>query len=278
MAGKSAKCPKCSKPLKIPSPKPKQGSTATKKPKPSPAKTPSKAPAAGTPEAGLAGGAFDDLFDDVGLTKKTGPTCPQCLKEIKPGTVICTACGYNFESGETLTEFDAKVDGPEFDNLYLQEAANNMVREDLMDSRRDKAAMPWWVIMSFLIGAATLCAAGVIIVDGKLGEPAPTTTFLGKLQAWPVFVTLGLTVLITGLAIVVFAHFSITAFGFGKSMGQGFACLFLPLLYSFVFGIMNWTDNKAPVKAIMMALVFIGVGIFLVVQGGGFNQVFAAFS
>jgi len=35
-----------------------------------------------------------------------------------------------------------------------------------MDLRRARAALPWWVLMSFLIGAMTLCAAGIVIVDG----------------------------------------------------------------------------------------------------------------
>ena len=187
--------------------------------------------------------------------------------------MVCVSCGLKFESGESLTGFNAQSTRPEFDNIYLQEASDNMVRDTVMDLRRDRASMPWWVIMSFLIGAVTLAAAGVVIVDGKFGEPAPEGEFIGKLQRLQVFTTLGLTVLVTGLANVLFAHLSITFFGFTKSIVQGLACFFLPILYSVPYGIMNWSENKAPVKAIMMASMFIGFGVFLIVRGDGFAKV-----
>lgn len=261
MAGKTGKCPKCKNPLKIPA-------AATQ------AKKPAAAPATAAPEIAP---KMDALFDEAGLKEQTGPTCPKCMQGISPGTVVCTNCGHNMETGESLVAFNAQVEGPEFDNMYLQEAANNMVRDKAMDSRRSKASMPWWVLMSFLIGAITLCCAGVVIVDGKFGTPSDPSTFIGKVQAWPVFTTLGLTALITGLAISIFAHLDICIFAFTRKIGQGFACFFLPVLYSLVYGIMNWTDNKAPIKAIMMAAVFIGLGVFLIIQGGGFNLVFDAF-
>ena len=260
-AGKSGKCPKCQKALKVPQPSAGKTQAAAK-------------PAAGGgPVAArpATGGKLDSLFDDVGLVQKAGPICSSCGADIKPGTVVCTSCGFNLETGQRLAGFEAERVGPEFDNLYLQEAADNMKRDTIMESRRDKAALPWWVLMSFLIGAMTLCAAGVIIIDGRFGEPAPTTTFIGRLQALPVSIVLGVTAGITGLAITVFAHLSICLFAFGKNAWHGVACFFLPLIFSVVYGIMNWTDNKAPVKAIMTAIVFIGIAVGLIVQGGGFG-------
>ncbi len=265
MAGKTGNCPKCKQAIKVPMPK-----------RPAAAQQKQPATAAGA-SAGPVSAGLDSLFEDAGLTKKAGPVCPSCGAEVKPGTVVCTSCGLNLESGEKLTGFDARSNGPEFDNAYLQEDADNMVRDLKMDDRRNKAAMPWWVLMSFLIGAITLCAAGVVIVDGKFGTPEPENTFLGKVQRWPVFTTLGLTAGITGLAITIFAHLNICIFAFTRNIGQGFACFFLPLIYSVIYGIMNWTDNKAPIKAIIMALVFIGLGSFLIVRGGGFQLVWDAF-
>ncbi len=266
-AGKSGKCPKCQKVLKVPSPKAASAAApATAKPAGKSANVKQAAPPA---QAGL----MDALFDDVGLKKQTGPTCPKCAKPIAAGAVVCTGCGLNFESGEQMRGFDVESTRPEFANPFLQEASDNMVRDSVMDLRRDRAAMPWWVIMSFLIGAITLCAAGVVIVDGQFGTPAEETTFLGKVQRLPVFCVLGLTACITGLAITTFAHLSITFFGFTKSIGQGLACMFLPLLYSIIYGIMNWSENKAPVKAIMTAMLFIGFGVFLIIQGGGFGTI-----
>ncbi|QDV23669.1 hypothetical protein [Aureliella helgolandensis] len=286
MAGKQGKCPKCKTSLKVPVPK-SQTAGAAKTASGSPAARPASKPPAGKPASRPAAsskpiaapaGLLDSLFDDAGLVEKRGPRCSNCSAEIKPGTVVCTACGTNLETGEKVSGYDlAEVKGPEFTNEHLQLASDNMIRNSAMDSRRDKAQMPWWVLMSFLIGAITLCAAGVIIVDGVFGEPASDTTFIGKIQRLPVFATLGITAGITGASILLFAHLSICAFAFGRSVVQALACFFLPFLYSTIYGIMNWTDNKAPVKAMMMAVAIISFGAFLIMQGGGFGKIQALF-
>lgn len=265
-AGKSGKCPKCQQEVRVPVPKSK----------PAAASAPAAA-RAGTASSESASG-LETLFDDAGLTQKRGPVCSTCGAAIKPGARVCTQCGWNFETGEQLAGFNVHAEKPEFDNLYLNEAAQNMRRELAMDDRREKSSMPWWVIMSFLIGAMTLCAAGVVIIDGLTGTPADPNTFIGKVQALPVFATLGTTALITGSAIVLFAHLSICMFAFARNAWQGVACFFLPLLYSIPFGIMSWKDNKAPIKAIMMALVFIGLGVFLIIRAGGFELLNNLFS
>lgn len=261
-AGKNGKCPKCQKVLKVPTPAAKAGASPPQSAaKPAPAK-------AAQPASQL-----DSLFDDVGLVQKSGPICPKCAADIKPGTKICTNCGTNLETGEQMQGFNVETQGPEFDNLYLQEAADNMRRELVMDDRRSKAAMPWWVLMSFLIGAITLCAAGVIIVDKFVGAEADPSTFIGRLQALPTAATLGATVGITGLAIAIFAHLSICIFAFGRNVWHGTACFFLPYLVSLPYGIMNWGDNKAPVKALITACILIGISVFMIVQwGGGFSR------
>ncbi len=293
-AGKSGKCPKCQATVKVPVPKATAPASAEAKDantaksaaaKPVSAKPAAVKPAAAKPamanktaagasaQPAAAVGVMDSLLEEAGLTRRKGPVCPKCAADIRPGAVVCVSCGLKFESGESLTGFNAQSSRPEFDNIYLQEASDNMVRDTVMDLRRDRASMPWWVIMSFLIGAVTLAAAGVVIVDGKFGEPAPEGEFIGKLQRLQVFTTLGLTVLVTGLANVLFAHLSITFFGFTKSVVQGLACFFFPIIYSVPYGIMNWGENKAPVKAIMMASLFIGFGVFLIVRGDGFAKV-----
>ena len=280
LAGKSGKCPKCQQVLKVPqataqsSPQTasaKAAAAGKQAAKPVAARTSASATAPRSAPNMTAG--LDSLFDEVGLQKKSGPTCPSCGTPFKQGAVVCVACGLNFSTGEKVVGFNAQNQRPEFENLYLQEAANNMRRDMAVEQRADNAKMPWWVVMSFLIGAMTLCAAGVIIVDGIVAEPAPEGTFIGKLQRLPVLVTLGSTAGITGIAIVLFAHLSICVFAFGRSAAHGAGCFLLPLLYSVPYGIANWTDNKAPVKAIVMALFFIGGAVFLILRGGGFSHV-----
>ncbi|MEM7478022.1 MAG: hypothetical protein AAF483_23805, partial [Planctomycetota bacterium] len=271
LAGKQGQCPKCKKSIKIPVPK---SGTA---PANSAAPVAPTVPAASAPVAAPANqdGKFASVLDDAGLTEQKGPTCPSCFSPIKPGTVVCTGCGMNFQSGEKVEGYDLVANAPEFDNLYLQEASENMKRDKLMDSRRDKAQMPWWVIMSFFIGAVTLCAAGVIIADGFNKENlASPDSFYGKLQTMPIMATLGMTGLLTGTSIIFFANMSILTFGFKQSVVQGLLCMFLPMIYSLVYGSMNWADCKSAVKAIILGAVLIGFGLIPVIQANAFNHLF----
>ena len=303
MAGKSGKCPKCQKPIQIPNLAAKQPSPQAAQVTPQasaqaagqrpPAQGPAAAKVAATkaapqavksaPTAVKSSAAaapvvaapqpnkMENLFEEAGLKRKTGPVCPKCGADIRPGTVMCVGCGLNFESGEQVLGFNFTVQGPEFKNEFLQEAATNMSRDVLMDVRRDKSGIPWWMIMSYLIGAITLSAAGIIIVDGRFNEPAAVGTFLGNLQRLPIFVVLGMTLIVTGQCIHIFAHLSIVIFAFTQNLGMGFGCLLVPF-FSYVYGIMHWADNKAAVKAIVTALITVGAGVGLVIAGGGFGS------
>lgn len=212
------------------------------------------------------------LLDEMGFVKKTGPTCSSCGADVRPGTVVCTSCGFNSQTEKRVVGYDAKIERPEFDNLYLQQAVENMQRDEVTEQRREKSSMPWWVLASFLIGIVVLCGAGVVLVDANFGEPAPAETRLGRIQRIPVLVVLGTTVGITGLALALFSHLNICTFAVQRKIIQGAACFFLPVFYSVPFGIMNWTDNKAPVKGFIMALLFIGAGVGLIIWGGGFSK------
>jgi uncharacterized Zn finger protein (UPF0148 family) len=281
-AGKSGKCPKCQKILQIPAAasaatvpaKPNAVAKATPSPAKSPAPTAPKAavtkPVAAAAAIAPVANKMDSLFEEAGLTKKTGPVCPKCGTAVRPGNVMCTNCGLNFESGETTLGFKAAIEQQEFQNEFLQEAATNMVRDVQMDQRREKAGLPWWMLMSYLIGAIFLALAGVVIVDGKFGTPSAEGTFIGKIQRLPIFVTLGVTAMVTGTCIHSFAHLSIVVFGFTKSWGKGFGCLLVPF-FSHVLAFMNWADNRQALAAIGMSIVTIGLGIFLIISGGGFD-------
>lgn len=284
LAGKRAKCPKCQGQIQIPH-KPADGAATRPGTK---SKGESAVVAKGQPKrvdkssgkrstATAVGGSNDSslmssLLDEVGLVQKTGPVCPSCGLSIRPGTVVCTSCGFHLETKKKMTGYDARIERPEFDNLHLQQAVNNMSRETEMDSRREKSAMPWWVLASFLIGAVILCGAGVVLVDANFGEPAPENTRLGRIQRVPVLVILGTTVGVTGLALALFAHLNICVFGFQKKLMHGIGCFFLPLIFSIPYGIKNWTSNKAPVKGLILAIVFISIGAGLIISGGGFDK------
>jgi len=292
LAGKSGKCPKCQKSIQIPNPAAKATQAATPTAAPavaaaakSTAKPATAKPAAALPAARAKAAApavqvasaqpinkFDNLLDDVGLTKKTGPACPKCSAPLRPGSVLCTACGLNFESGEQAISFESALASLEFRNEFLQDAASNMVRDTKMDERREKSGLPWWMIMSYLIGAVILCGAGVVIVDGRFNEPAAAGTFLGNIQRLPVFVVFGITAMVTGQCIHLFAHLSVVVFGFKQGIGPGFGCLLVPL-FSYIYAFMHWADNRQAIVAIGISILTMSAGIGLIIAGGGFGTI-----
>ncbi|MBX3422685.1 MAG: hypothetical protein KF752_14115 [Pirellulaceae bacterium] len=257
-AGKHGKCPKCQQTLRIPT----TGATESKVAKPTQA----------TPEISRL--QLDSVLDQMGIAKKTGPVCPECRSDLKPGVVVCVTCGFNLQTKQKISGYQAQAIRPEFDNLHLQQAVDNMKRDDMISSRVDKASLPWWAMASFLIGALILCGAGVVLVEANFGEIelAPEDTRWGKLQRLPVLVLLGGTAGITGVTLALFSHLNICSYGFQQKVKLGLACFFLPILFSVPYAIKHWTDNKAPVKGLLIASGFIAAGVAMILSGGGFGK------
>ena len=59
----------------------------------------------GWPSGWLGAAEMDQLFDDIGLKKQTGPMCPKCGGSISPTAALCTHCGFNLQTGEQAVGF-----------------------------------------------------------------------------------------------------------------------------------------------------------------------------
>ncbi len=284
LAGKTGKCPKCQAAIRIPAataaaPATTSSGAAAAKPaaaKPAAAKQPA-APAkaavaktAAAPAAPAPAIVSDDVFDEIGLKKKTGPTCPKCATPIVRNAAICTSCGLNFQTGEQLAGFNAQAEVEEFKNAFLKEAATNMSRDNLAEERHAKAGLPWWMLVSVLLGALCIGAAGVVLVDATFNEPAPVDTFLGKVQRQKFGVIAGVTFTMVGTLIALFADLSIVVFAFGKSTGKGIASLLVPP-YSFIYGCGTWADNKTGIYGLIMGGLLIGGGLWLTNYSGNID-------
>ncbi len=284
MAGKSGKCPKCQTMLKIPAaagaPAGQAAASSAAKPAAAAAKPVAKSVAKPAPKVAAAPApapapmnSMDDLFDEIGLTKKTGPVCPKCGGPIQRNAALCTSCGFNLQTGEQAIGFEARAEQEEFKNPFLQEAAHNMRLEVVSEERHAKAGMPWWMLVSFLLGAVCIGSAGIIIVDATMNEPEPEGTFLGNLQREKFGVVAGVTFAAVGNMISFFAHLSIVIFAFKKSTGTGFAALLIPF-YNFYFGIKTWADNKSGVYGLIIGGVVGAIGIWLNAYSGGVRGVY----
>lgn len=214
------------------------------------------------------GASIDSLFDEIGLKKKTGPTCPKCGGSITQGAALCTHCGFHLQTGEQAIGFQASIQKEEFQNPFLQEAADNMRRDILIGERQDKAGVPWWMLVSFLLGALCIGAAGIVIVDATFNEPAPPETLMGRVQRLPFGVVIGVTFAAVGILIGNFANLSIIVYAFRQSIGRGFAVWLIPF-YSVIYGCMTWADNKSGIIGMVVGIALAGAGIALAMSSGG---------
>lgn len=95
LAGKRVKCPKCSRPMKIPVPTGRQAH-----------QTPQQVGAGQVASHASPSTAYNpllDLLDEAGVESiSRGPACENCGAEIHPSAVVCVQCGYNMATGQML--------------------------------------------------------------------------------------------------------------------------------------------------------------------------------
>lgn len=255
MAGKQGKCPKCQQLLRIP---PASTSTATA----SSAPVPLPRPAPSVPDPGLA-----SLLEEAGVGKKAGATCPRCEAPVARGAVICTKCGLNFATGEKMKGHEANSAGG-FGNLYLDEAVENMKRDDKMGELHEKAGVPWYVIAMIFLMVLLGGAGAVIIVDAQLMGEQPPDTFIGRIQQYNLGMLLGIVVGISAWLLNLAAVIIVLIHAFSNSAVKGIMVMFVPF-YIFVYQIMNWDELKGSFFSIVVATILSGVAGGLMASGLG---------
>ena len=166
MAGKAVKCPGCGNVVRVP------GGGAAQ---------PAPAPAAPAPAAG---GGLGDLFDEEGFSDQVAAVCPACRKELAPGAVLCTKCGYNLETGEQFESH--KLAGVDIDmgEMALMKAESDLAEDKrLQQEMLSKAGLPWWglALVLFLIGSsvglAVITVNAMTREEGKEIDFDPVATF-----------------------------------------------------------------------------------------------------
>jgi len=185
LAGKTVKCPKCKKPLKIgaaagtPAKSGGQSAAAAKQPAAAKSAQPAKAvkvkPMPAESAAVLPVTSTESLFDEIGLQAAAAGTrpCPGCTEPMPLEAVICIKCGYNARIGRRMET--AKFGGGEGEGGHgsvtaaLMERAAQVLEEDVKeDIKKTSEGMPWWV---YLVGLAALVGfLGTMVVLGNLRE------------------------------------------------------------------------------------------------------------
>ncbi len=237
-AGKVGKCPKCQQPIKVPG-----GTASSGAAKPAVAKAPAAKPSQAKPSNAVPATAtsakLDQLFAQAGLNESKGPTCPSCAQPIIPNSAICINCGFHFERGEKIEGVKAVKQESEFDNLYLEEASRNIVRDQEAENRVKFAGAPWWVSLALVLGMCTVIFAGVTRIQAAdLGEFAAEGTILFAFQKMPWVTLLPFVGVLVSSMVVLMSWIAVAVGGFRENAAQGFLVLFIPF-YSIYYSIVN---------------------------------------
>ncbi|MEM9646347.1 MAG: hypothetical protein AAF989_15255 [Planctomycetota bacterium] len=223
MAGKTIKCPGCSKPIRVPGGKPKA------------------APAKPTSD-------LDDLFAEEGFDRQVAAACPACGKEMKAQEVLCTSCGFNKNSGERLVGH--QVDGVDVDmgTIQLRQAELSMQRDVAIQKKMHaKAGMPWYMLflVLFIIGSGSTLAVLTINAANREEELSfePMKLFLALVAS--IFIILG-----------AMAYISVIVHAFKSAVSTGFMVMLIPL-YILFYVFKSWRVNLKP---LCLAMIAFGIG------------------
>jgi hypothetical protein len=196
-------------------------------------------------------------LEEAGVGKKAGATCPRCEAPVARGAVLCTKCGLNFATGEKMKGHEANSAGS-FGNLYLDEAVENMKRDDKMGELHEKAGVPWYFIAIIFIMVLVGGAGAIIIVDAQLMDPQPPETFIGWVQQFKLGAMLGFVLAIASWLLNLAAIIVVLIHAFSNSLAQGLAVLFIPC-YVYVYQFMHWDELKGTFFTIIISSILAGI-------------------
>jgi len=251
LAGRTVKCPKCSRPLSIPA----QGAASSiasamtapmpQQPAPTPAPAAPAAPSPAHPSAGL--------FDEVGLSSApTGTTpCPGCRAPIPMGAIVCVQCGYNMRLGRRMETMRIGADGSaesgSVTDMFLARAARTIEEDKEEEKKKTREGLPWWGYLLILMGLVGFMAMMMMIPQrSAIAVAGGVLMFVGWLMC-----------IYSGVCILIVA--------FRESPLQGILCLLVPV-YSLVFIIMRW-EQCASFFFINLggtAVICAGIGVVIV--------------
>ena len=281
-AGKAIRCPGCQNPIKVPaanSPAPAKPPAPAKQesqPKATPTSLQSAKQARPQPKAAPPLDDLTDLFDQEGIVARIGPVCPSCDTSIKPGAVICTACGLNMQTGERtqgMAHIPAKsgghggghgnVDG----GSALAHAASMMEREQKLEARLAVGGgVPWWSLLIMMMLILGGCSAGALVMISIFTEDASELGTVGRLVQMPGLAIAGGIIAISfGLPYLIGRIVAIVC-GFKESIGQGLLVFFIPF-YDYYFCAKRWKEYSGVFFMLLITSLGVIVGIVLIAVG-----------
>lgn len=241
LAGKAAKCPKCSAIINIPAAAPA-----------APALSPLGAPAGAA--AGFGAPAPSGAIPG-------GSVCPTCYSSLPPNAVLCVKCGFNLKTGQqTKTVRGPGLGGPklgggdghgEVASMILERASMSIQEDEVAEKSKLGEGLPWW---SYLI--MLKLAVGFLIVMSMLPVAQAMTAIGGVLIALGSILSLVTSILIYKAA-------------FDDDVVTGLLSLFVPF-YVLIFIFSRWSACGAYFLANIAGGLISSFGVFIMLYGSTF--------
>lgn len=206
------------------------------------------------------------LLDSAGIGQQNGPICPNCGTEIKPGAVLCTSCGLNFQTGQRVGGYQGTVVRSEFNNKTLQEAADFLTHDAAVQKRTMNPGLPWWVMLSIVLGMFIGLYSAVLRIQGsRFNDMRPEGTIENAVQRMPSQTVIPLIIAaVTSVAVVV-SYLIVTVDAFKQKPTLGLAAVVLLVLFTVPYAIANRQRlEKAGTLHPIITIVFLAaVGWFV---------------
>ncbi|QEF98812.1 hypothetical protein Mal15_28690 [Stieleria maiorica] len=236
-AGKAVKCPACGQGIKVPTAAGGKVAAATGQ----------AAPPAQAIGAAAAGNPMNDLFDEEGFGTNIAAVCPSCGSAMGADAILCTKCGFNKTTGQSVKGHLTPGVDISSGTLALQKAAEDMRRADKMQKdMTERAGMPWWMLglILFILGSATALAVMAVMSANR-------TTGTDNFNAMQVFLQLAGS----ACALVSFgALMKLVVEGFKEDKKVGFLCCTILYLFYFVF-----QKPKSRIGAFLVMIILGGI-------------------
>ncbi|HUE74267.1 MAG TPA: hypothetical protein VMP01_25525 [Pirellulaceae bacterium] len=248
LAGRTVKCPKCSRPLAIPA---AGGAGAV----PASPLAPQPTAAAAAPAAGY---QPSGLFDEVGIQSTPVGTqpCPGCRAPMPMHAVVCVQCGYNLKLGRRMETMRVGADGQmghgSLAEAALARAAQALEEEKEEERKKTREGLPWWAYLVMLLGVLGFLVLMMMI---------PQQNAVGLAGGAVVF---------GGVCLSLYGYVRILVVAFREHPGHGLGCLFCAP-YFLYFLIIKWDECGGAFFIWLGGQVLQMVGYGVVIAGSQFS-------
>ena len=256
-AGKKVKCPKCGGALAVPAADNAGAAPQTASRPAATTKAASRPAASAAPPPPVQSGVAD-LFELEGLAGQASSRCSKCQASMPLGAVICVACGYNSQTGETVftTVKRTKSDGHgSAAETVLAKAAEELAKGPVMAKEQTTGG----VLAGYVLSFGLLVLAVVTMWLAYIGFMKIESS--GNSQYYA-----GIVMMVVGNLMGFVAAIVLIVKNFKAGLVHGLCSIFIPF-YAPIYGALS--GNGFWAFLMIMGMFFQGIGAGMTYWFGG---------